>query len=392
MKYTTLCFFAFSLFCSSCAREDMEITETMSCITNDYQDHSKNEQYLTILEKYRKLGLPGISVSIYHEDTLWQGAIGYASIEQQQKLQPCHLAYSASVGKTYCATAILLLAEQGKLQLDDRIDEYLSQSLCDKIANGHTATIRQLLNHSSGIPNVDDNTQFGTTLFNAPYSLTREKIIGFMSNKKALHTAGDAYHYSSTGYELLTKIIDKVTEEPHELYIREQLLMAHGLIQTYYHEDFNSLATQLPNNYFERYGNGKIENISQVNFHLQNTLTGSDGIIASPTDYVLFLQKLLQGDILSEASLAEMKSFIPVDGSTDEGYGLGLRIKKSPFGHYLGHGGRSLGAGMDLYHFPDSNTTICLSTNLGTYVESDLVNLYQGPLWVELVTAIFTDD
>ncbi len=376
---------------ASCQKEEMILSDSETCtISEDYSTHPKRTNYQAILDKYVKKGIVGLSLYIKEENTIWQGSSGIAVIEEDIPLQPCHLAYSASVGKTYCAAAIMLLVESGRLNLDDKINTYLSADLCNKIANGNEATIRQLLNHTAGIPNVDDDPNFGTMLFNDPYGLNRENILAFSYNKKALNKPGEIYHYSSTGYELLTVIIDEVTGASHVNFYRDSLLGANGLVNTFYKEPYLNIASRLPNNYFERYGNGKIENISKINFHLQNELTGSDGIIATMADYGLFLEKLLNNEIVSPASLAEMKKFIPTDETFTEGYGLGLRIRNSPYGTYIGHGGRSIGSGMDLYYFEEKNTTVCLSTNLGTYVETDLVNQYQnGALFQEIIDAIF---
>ncbi len=379
-----------SLSLMSCKKEKMVLSDITPCnLATDYSTHPKHTTYQTILEKYTKMGIVGLSVYIKKDNVVWQGSSGMANIENNIPLQPCHLAYSASVGKTYCAAAIMLLVEAGQLKLDNKINMYLSADLCGKIANGNEATIRQLLNHTAGIPNVDDDPNFGTMLFNDPYNLTRETTLSFIYDKKALNSPGEAYHYSSTGYELLTLIIDEVTGASHVDFYRDELLKANNLSNTFYKESYSTLSERLPNNYFERYGNGKIENISKVNFHLQQALTGSDGIIATTSDYGIFLEKLLNNEIVTPSSLEEMKQFIPTDNSHTEGYGLGLRVRNSLYGPYIGHGGRSIGAGMDLFHFIDKNTTICLSTNLGTYIESDLVNLYQGALFQEIIDAVF---
>ncbi len=375
---------------ASCKKEKMLLPETISCtMSQEYGSHPKNLIYQAILDKYVKKGIVGLSLYIKKDNTVWQGSSGMAVIENDTPLQPCHFAYSASVGKIYCATAIMLLVDNGQLELDDKINIYLSADLCNKIANGNEATIRQLLNHTAGIPNLDDNPNFGTMLFNNPYKLNRENILSFIYNKKALNKPGEVYHYSSTGYELLTLIIDEVTGS-HVMFYRESILSPNGLYDTFYKEPYSFLSARLPNNYFERYGNGKIENISKVNFHLQNELTGSDGVIATVSDYGLFLERLLNNEIVSSASLSEMKSFISTDNAHTEGYGLGLRVRNSKYGAYIGHGGRSIGAGIDLFYFEDKNTTICFATNLGTYLETDLVNQYQnGALFQEIIDTIF---
>jgi D-alanyl-D-alanine carboxypeptidase len=376
---------------SACKKEEVNIPETAECkFSEDYSSHPKAIAFQNILDKYRKKGLVGISLYVKQDGTgIWQGSAGMTSIEKNIPLSPCHLMYSASVGKIYCATAIMLLVEAEKIKLDDKIEVYLDASLCAKIPNGRQATVRQLLNHTAGIPNVDDDLNFGTTLFNNPYSLNTEKILSFVYHQKPIAEVGLSHHYSSTGYELLAKIIDKVTNKPHIEFYRENIFKKIQLNDTYYKAPYAQIAARLPNNYFERFGNGKLENISKINYHLQNELTGSDGIIASMSDYGLFLEKLLNAEIVSSNSLKEMQKFIPTDGSRTVGYGLGLRARNSPYGIYIGHGGRSLGAGMDLYFFPQRKTTICLATNVGTYVETPLVNEFSGALWSEVVIEAF---
>ncbi|MEO6000091.1 MAG: serine hydrolase [Chitinophagaceae bacterium] len=110
--------------------------------------------YQALLDEYVKKGVPGLVVLIKTpNEGLWIGTSGYSGIEVKTPMQKCNIVYSASIGKTFFAVAIMKLAEEGKLNLDDKINQYLHVDICDKIPSGNTATIRNLLGQRAGISN-----------------------------------------------------------------------------------------------------------------------------------------------------------------------------------------------------------------------------------------------
>ena len=166
--------FIVSLLSLSCNKEITAPVEDCTLeITDDSDTNLKTETYQAILDKYCKKGLPGLSLAIRTPDEgLWLGASGYARIEDKTEMQVCHLHHSASIAKTYIATAVLMLVEQGKINLNDLAKDYLHQEIYSNISNAEQATIKQLLNHTSGIYNFDDNFKFYVNTFNNPLEIS----------------------------------------------------------------------------------------------------------------------------------------------------------------------------------------------------------------------------
>ncbi len=146
----------------------------------------------------------------------------------------------------------------------------------------------------------------------------------------------------------------------------------------------------LVNSYFDRFDNEKIENISKVNNHLTSIFTGSDGIISTPMDLYKFLNAIVEGPILSDETKAELMDFYPTGKKRSIGYGLGLWQKKTNHGNTIGHDGDAIGAGADMWYFPDHDTYIVLATNIGTALtDTKLTRLYEKTFQEEFFKAVF---
>jgi CubicO group peptidase (beta-lactamase class C family) len=203
-------FVFFTLF--SCEKNELNEPVSSDCslpFADSSVNNPKNSAYQALLDKYVKKGLPGLIVLIRTPaEGLWIGASGYARIEDRTPMKKCKIVYSASIGKTYCAVAIMKLIEEGKLSLDDKINLYLPADVCDKIPNGNIATIRNLLGHRAGIPNCDYQPQFIADVLNDPFSIATDDLIKYVYCKKPLFVPGEGYEYSSTGYEIMASVYD----------------------------------------------------------------------------------------------------------------------------------------------------------------------------------------
>jgi D-alanyl-D-alanine carboxypeptidase len=383
-------------FCaiSSCRKTELNEPVTAGCslpFADSSAGNPKNLIYQAVLDKYIHKGLPGLVVLIKTpEEGLWIMASGYARIEDKTPMQKCSIVYSASIGKTYCAVAIMKLAEEGRLNLDDKIRDYLPADICDQIPNGHSATVRQLLGHTSGIPNFDEGTSFIADVLNDPFAIRTDDLIEYEFGKIPLFKAGEGYKYSSTGYELLALIIDHVTGENHSKYYTSHIFQPLGLNNTYYKNETGFPKPDgLVNCYFDRLGDGKIENVSDVNNYLTRIFTGSDGIMASVYDYYIFIESLVKGNLVNDESLNQMTDWHDTYSWTTNQYGLGLQKRDTPYGYKIGHDGDAMGAGTDMFYFPEHDITIVTATNLGTFLDTDLPMIYNEDFQEELLDCIF---
>jgi D-alanyl-D-alanine carboxypeptidase len=157
------CILLILIFCStsSCNKEFIEATST--CTTTlppTSNTHPKAGAYQQLLDTYTKRGLPGIFLLIRDQYGTWAGSAGKADIEKNIAMSPCHISKVASITKMFVATATMQLVEEGKLGLDEKINRWLPSSITGNIENASQATLRQLLNHRTGIYDIIDETVF----------------------------------------------------------------------------------------------------------------------------------------------------------------------------------------------------------------------------------------
>lgn len=167
-----------------------------------------------------RLDIPGITVAITRNDSvIHTAALGYENIETQEKLTARHVFHWASVSKTFVATAIMQLREHNKIDLDQKLTTYLPY-FKQKDEAYKDITIRQMLNHTSGIGDVEDyewdNPQYDSGAL--------ERFVRSTSNDKMLFDPGTDMRYSNTAYEMLGDVIAKVSGMSFESYVRKNIL------------------------------------------------------------------------------------------------------------------------------------------------------------------------
>ncbi len=326
--------------------------------------------YQSILSKYVKQGLTGAVLLVRtREEGTWIGTAGYARLEDRSPMQPDSVFFLLSSAKSYTAAAILMLRDQGLLDLEARIDTYLPRDITDRIANGHTATVRQLLTHTAGIPDWERHVPFPDP-WNNPYGITWRDYLEAIYDHPALFAAGAGREYANINYLLLALIIDGRIGD-HARLFSMWIFQPLGLIHTFYKfEPGLPRPPKLVDVYFDRYGDGDIENATDALCALSfNSEIGFSGIFADLADSACFMEALTDGQLVSQESWTEM---IEPSYPGFEWYGLGIGILPWQDGKGID---RTLyemaGSGMEglvqTRTCPELGVTISLATNIGTH-------------------------
>jgi D-alanyl-D-alanine carboxypeptidase len=179
-----------------------------------------------VLDQYAGSQAPGLQyVVVDAEGTLFEHASGWADIRNQKAmaLETTLMAYSMT--KTFTAVAVLQLVEQGKLELDDDIDRYLPATPY----GGQHITIRQLLDHTSGLPNPIPLRWAHLSEEDGSFDEGAALAQVLRDNPKLASKPGQKFAYSNIGYWLLGKIIEQVTGETYTDYVQTRILHALGL-------------------------------------------------------------------------------------------------------------------------------------------------------------------
>lgn len=326
---------------------------------------NKYKKIQKYLDQATSKKLAGVSIYIRNPKYggEWMATSGYANIEKKQVLQLDHLFSLASIGKMYNAVAVMKLIEEGRIQLDNKISNYLSSEIIDNLPNAKKITIRHLLGHKSGLFNYENDPELVELYTSGQLKLDTLSHINalrrYVFGKNAICLPGVAYHYSSTNYMLLAMIIDKVVPEGHTVFLRK-LISTYGFTNTYYRQ---TPPHKNVNYYGDLNQDNNAENLTLQTIETTNWFMGDDGVYASIKDAAHFLEDLMNGKILSQQSLQEMKTW---NHNKKPDYGLGLMADKSfPYGFLIGHSGRGIGTTTDLYFFPKQNITIAILCNTG---------------------------
>lgn len=268
-----------------------------------------------------------------------------------------------SIGKMYAAVAALKLVEEGRFGLDDRIQKYLPDEITSHLPNGDEITIRHLLGHTSGLVNYEADPDLNALYISGRLKLDTLSHLNalkrYVFGKPALNKPGGSFHYSSTNFMLLAMIMDSVTPHGHTEYIRD-MISKNGFTHTFYRQ---TPTESLVQHYGDLNRDGERENVSLQTIETTNWFMGDDGIYASAGDAAHFLELLMNGKILDEASFKAMTAW---NDPKKPDYGLGLMADKGfPYKFLMGHSGRGIGTTTDLYYFPKQKMTVGIFCNTG---------------------------
>ena len=347
-----------------------DINPTFYSCSFDFADSSSlnpnNNKYQSLLNEMTSSGVVGVTMSVYNTQYgMWVGASGKADLHNKVEMQSCNISRVGSTVKMFTATTILKLVEEGKLNLDDKISSYLQGDRIDKIENADKATIRQLLQHSSGIYNYIQNLKFQTASLN---DFIREwkpdDLLKYAYNQKAYFQPGEDVRYSNTGYVLLGLLIEKIEGKPFYKVFEDKIFNPLDLTRTKF-----AATDPIPNGivrgYIDMYSNLQV--VESTYFSGWDYYTADGGLISNPYDMNVFFRALMNGEIINSISLNEMltwktpnepdPAFFPIS------YGLGIFKVETEKGTAYMHSGDAVGYYANMLYFPDDNTTVVYAVN-----------------------------
>ena len=192
----------------------VSIVISLACSNNQTLKMQFKAQLDSLYEEYR---FPGATAAyVLPDGTAEVVAVGFADIEREIPMAPESRMLAASIGKTFVGATLLDLAGDGLLALDDPVSKWLGdRPWFERLPNHGSITLRQLLNHTSGIPNHVESERFAQAFsdrwedINHPFA--PEELIAFVLDEQPLFSAGKGWHYTDTGYLLLGLVIENVT-------------------------------------------------------------------------------------------------------------------------------------------------------------------------------------
>ncbi|MFF8616048.1 MULTISPECIES: serine hydrolase domain-containing protein [unclassified Streptomyces] len=286
-------------------------------------------------------GYPGVIGMVRQGDTTQYVHAGVGDRATKTPADPKAKFRIGSNTKAFVSTVLLQLEGEKKLSLDDTVERWLPGAVAANGYDGSKITIRQLLNHTSGLPDY-----FKSLQINGPYFLNTnprevyppQNLVDVALGMRApAAEPGEKFDYSNTNYVLAGMVIKAVTGEDSAAQIQRRIIEPLGLRDT----SFPTSDPTLHGNYLHGYvirailiNDGTVSNVQ---------VFGSAGaMVSTMDDLAAFSRALMTGKLLAPAQMAELKTTVPV--TADVGYGLGIeRIKLSCGKSAWGHNGAVLG-------------------------------------------------
>ena len=291
------------------------------------------------MEQTVAAGAPGIVTLINDGSNAgepWTAARGVADVRTQRPMRPTDHFRIGSVTKSFVATVALQLVEEGRLSLSDTVEQWLPGIL----PYGDKVTLRELLNHTSGIPDALFMTRELIYSGDPFRAWSPREIVALIAGEPQLFPSGSAYYYSSTNTVLAGLIIEQATGDSLGDEIERRIILPLHLRDTSFPVNDPSIPAPSARGYsldHDAQGNPIEGPLRDVTVYNPSGAWAAGNMISNVEDIARFYRALLGGRLLSPAGLAEMKT--TVNAGPGERYGLGLEVRDTPCGPLYGHDG-----------------------------------------------------
>ena len=369
------------LLCLLLSCQQAFIPTTNSCTPDNrlatVSNHPKTAALQAKMDEYLAKGLPGMTFLISTDEGIWINSGGFADLETQLPMQPCHINKLGSVTKMMIGTLVWLLIQDGVLDIDDPISQHIPE-VAEKLPYGDQITLAMLVNHSSGIYDVAGDLTYNLAVLNDfTKSWTSDEILTYLEGKEPTHEPGTQVKYSNSNTMLVGLVIEAATGRTHTDLLQERIFDLLGMTHTVYY-DYSS---EFPKPYLAQgyldFNNdgGSIQNISDLNPGSGNGFTG---VYSTVTDLYLFLNALLrEKTLISPENLERIFASMQFETSGRWRSSIGAihdeyRDVLEEGIHAYGHAGGDIGYSSNLSYFPHNNAIFAATYNYGTNLRSDL--------------------
>jgi D-alanyl-D-alanine carboxypeptidase len=319
-------------------------------------------------EWHKAASFPGATLGVVFANGESFGlAVGFSDRETKTRMKPHDRMLAGSVGKTFAAATALQLIKEGKIGLDDKIEKYLGREpWFSRLPNANDITVRQLMNHTSGLVRYEFKDEFTKDLTANPQKTWKPaELLSYLLDEKPPFAAGQGWDYSDTNYIVLGMIIEKVTGREFYDEANRRLLKPLKLNDTI-PQDGPKLKGLVqgyagPNNPF----GGKDAMIQNGKFTInpQFEWTGG-GYVSTAQDLARWAKMIYEGKAFSPALLPQVLEGVsaPMLGRETK-YGLGVIIRQTSAGTSYGHSGFFPGYITDMMYFPDQKVAVAVQVN-----------------------------
>ncbi|MFI6434956.1 serine hydrolase domain-containing protein [Streptomyces sp. NPDC050759] len=326
-----------------------------------------------------KDGVPGVTLTARDAHGTWTTTAGVGNLRTGAPRSTQDRYRAGSITKTFVATVLLQLEAEGRLSLDETVEKWLPGLVHGNGHDGSGITIRQLLNHTSGVFDYTyDDTFVQTYLMKDGFLKHRydtkapQDLVAIAMSHKPEFAPGTSVGYSNTNFVLAGMVIKKVTGRPYGEEIRHRIINPLDLSGT----SVPGTRVTVPQPSSRAYSKlaetatGPTYDVTEYN---PSTTFGDGEMISDSADLNRFYTALLQGRLLPPKQLKEMKTTVKEEGNPDGGYGLGIMDLRLSCGvHVWGHDGGVPGSLSEALTTADGRHSLAFNFN-GDWSDSDAV-------------------
>ncbi len=282
------------------------------------------------------------SISFFQDsEEIYQKTIGFSNIENQIKANKNTKHRIGSITKTFTATIIMQMVEEGRLNLKTKLNTFFPN-----IPNASTITIESMLRHRSGLYNITEKKDFASWMENPQ---TQEQMLNRIIKNGTIFNVNEKREYSNTNYILLSYIAEKIDKKSFNSILQSRIIKPCNLQNTHFGEKIEIKKNEASSYVME----------SEWKLATETDMTvpmGAGGIISTPTDINIFYDQLFNGTLVSDKSRSAMTAII-------DGWGMGL--SQFPFPNKLayGHPGSIDGFSSIAVYFPGERLGVTYITN-----------------------------
>jgi len=298
-------------------------------------------------------GFPGLAILVSKNGrVLVSKGYGTADLEWDAPATDDTVFAVGSITKSFTGLAVAQLVAAGKLSLDDTLGKFLPDFPADK----RKITVRQLLNHTSGLFNYTETPELHAA---AARTFSHEEMFAWFKDKPLAFAPGTQFSYTNSGVYLLGVIVEKVGAKSYGAYVAENILTPFGMTRSSY-ADFSEIVKKRANGYRR----GPVGLVNAPGY--SPTVPFSAGAMLSTVgDLNRYAHAIHQSDLVSDAIRTILYRREPLNDGNPSQYALGCWIVRDFEGHRkIAHSGDIYGFSAHLAHYPDDDVTVVVLSNL----------------------------
>jgi CubicO group peptidase (beta-lactamase class C family) len=314
---------------------------------------------------------PGVAIAVQRDGKLiYSKGFGYADLEQKAKITPTTVFHIASVSKQFTAFAIAMLADQGKISLDDDIRKYLPE-MHDF---GTPITIRQLGHHTSGLR--DQWSLLMMAGWRLDDVITYNHIVKIMSKQTELNfKPGEEYLYCNSGFTLMAEIVKRVTKEPFPLWCEKNIFSPLQMKNTLFYDDHERIVDNRAYSYHRGSNGFKKSVLSYAN-------AGATSLFTTVEDLSLWAQNFENITVGNQNVMDMMEHKYVLNSGDTITYAFGQDVSKYKGLKAASHGGADAGYRSFFIRFPEQHFSVSIFSNNASFntggLAFELVDMYLG--------------